>query len=84
MNPYSGLLELFEAKGVIQKQGNRLAYTTLDGEEILDYRKKWIGENLDKVMSDYLVKESTMVNTSEVEEEVTTDTNLIEEELTNE
>jgi RecA/RadA recombinase len=65
MNPYSGLLELFEAKGIIKKQGNRLAYTTLDGEEILDYRKKWIGENLDKVMSDYLVKETTMVNTSE-------------------
>jgi RecA/RadA recombinase len=70
MNPYSGLLELFEAKGIINKQGNRLAYTTLDGEEILDYRKKWIGENLDKVMSDYLVKESTVVNTSD---DVTTD-----------
>src|SRR5210317_193051 len=48
MNPYSGLLELFEAKGVIEKSGNRLAYTTLDGEEILEYRKKWTGELLDK------------------------------------
>ena len=65
MNPYSGLLELFEAKGIINKQGNRLAYTTLDGEEILDYRKKWIGENLDKVMSDYLVKQSEVVNTDD-------------------
>jgi len=65
MNPYSGLLELFEAKDIIKKQGNRLAYTTLDGEEILDYRKKWIGENLDKVMSDYLEKEKNVVNTSE-------------------
>ena len=65
MNPYSGLLELFEAKDIIKKQGNRLAYTTLDGEEILDYRKKWIGENLDKVMSDYLVKESQVVNTAD-------------------
>jgi len=64
MNPYSGLLELFEAKDIIKKSGNRLAYTTLDGEEILDYRKKWIGENLDKVMSDFLVKESRVVNTS--------------------
>ena len=84
MNPYSGLLELFEAKDIIKKQGNRLAYTTLEGEEILDYRKKWVGENLDKVMSDYLINEASMVNTSEVEEEVTTDINLIEEELTNE
>ena len=69
MNPYSGLLELFEAKGLIVKSGNRLAYTTLDGEELLDYRKKWTGELLDKVMSDYLVKEQTMVNTEETAEE---------------
>ena len=78
MNPYSGLLELFEAKDIIKKQGNRLAYTTLDGEEILDYRKKWIGTNLDKVMSDYLVKSSQVVNTAEVDEEATDD-NLTEE-----
>ena len=78
MNPYSGLLELFEAKDIIKKQGNRLAYTTLDGEEILDYRKKWIGTNLDKVMSDYLVKKSQVVNTAEVDQEATDD-NLIEE-----
>ena len=84
MNPYSGLLELFEGKGVIEKQGNRLKYVTSDGEEILEYRKKWIGENLDKVMSDYLVKEASVVNTSEVEDEVTTDDNLIEEAITNE
>jgi recombination protein RecA len=58
MNPYSGLLELFEAKGVIVKQGNRLAYTTMDGEELLEYRKNWNGELLDKVMIDYLAKES--------------------------
>ena len=82
MNPYSGLLELFEAKDIIKKQGNRLAYTTLDGEEILDYRKKWIGENLDKVMSDYLVKQSTVVNTSDedtIDEVELEDSQLIEE-----
>src|SRR5210317_997017 len=78
MNPYSGLLELFEAKGVIEKSGNRLAYTTLDGEEILEYRKKWTGELLDKVMSDYLLKEASVVNTAEVDEEAT-DVELIEE-----
>jgi RecA/RadA recombinase len=78
MNPYSGLLELFEAKGVIVKQGNRLAYTTLDGEEILEYRKKWDGPLLDKVMSDYLLKEASVVNTAEVDEEAT-DVELTEE-----
>ena len=70
MNPYSGLLELFEKKGLIVKSGNRLAYTTLDGEELLDYRKKWTGELLDKVMSDYLIKEQTVVNTQDATEEV--------------
>jgi len=68
MNPYSGIVELFEAKGVIEKQGNRLKYITMDGEEILEYRKNWSGELLDKVMSDYAIKESTVVNTSEAEE----------------
>jgi RecA/RadA recombinase len=84
MNPYSGLLELFESKGVIEKSGNRLKYITSDGEEILEYRKKWIGDKLDIVMSDYLVKEASVVNTPEVEDEVTTDDNLIEEAITNE
>ena len=68
MNPYSGIVELFEAKGVIEKQGNRLKYVTTDGEEILEYRKNWTGDLLDKVMSDYAVKESTVVNTSEADE----------------
>jgi len=75
------LLELFEAKGVIEKSGNRLKYTTLDGEELLEYRKNWNGDLLDRVMSDYLEKEASVVNTSD--EEVTiqeTDNNL--EEMT--
>ena len=70
MNPYSGIVELFEAKGVIEKQGNRLKYVTMDGEEILEYRKNWTGELLDKVMSDGAVKESTVVNTSEADEPI--------------
>jgi hypothetical protein len=82
MNPYSGLLELFEGKGVIEKQGNRLKYVSSDGEEILEYRKKWVGENLDKVMSDYLIKEAQVVNIDSVDDEATED--QIEEALTNE
>lgn len=57
MNPYSGMLDLFEAKGLIVKQGNRLRYVTSMGDEILEYRKAWTGEKLDIVMSDYLEKE---------------------------
>jgi len=63
MNPYSGLLELFEAKGLIEKSGNRLKYTTADGEEILEYRKKWTGELLDKVMDEFYLKKN--INTDE-------------------
>ena len=77
MNPYSGLLELFEAKGVIEKSGNRLKYVTSEGEELLEYRKNWTGELLDRVMSDYLTKEAVVVNTSD-------DINEYEEEAFNE
>jgi RecA/RadA recombinase len=83
MNPYSGLLELFEAKGVIEKQGNRLKYTTLDGEELLEYRKNWKGDLLDKVMSDYLEKEASVVNIDNTDEEAVQD-NLDEEIVANE
>ena len=77
MNPYSGLLELFEAKGVIEKSGNRLKYVTSEGEELLEYRRNWNGELLDKVMSDYLVKEASVVNTSDVVDNI--EQELIEE-----
>jgi recombination protein RecA len=80
MNPYSGLVELFEAKGVIEKSGNRLKYVTSEGEELLDYRKKWTGELLDTVMSDYLIKEASMVNTSDD----TSEEEEVEPELTEE
>jgi len=74
MNPYSGLVELFEKKGLIEKSGNRLKYVTSEGEELLDYRKNWNGDLLDKVMSDYILKEASVVNTSDVVEETTDNT----------
>ena len=81
MNPYSGLVELFEAKGLIEKQGNRLKYVTSDGEEVLEYRKNWTGPILDKVMSDFALKEANVVNTAEVAEE--TDQTQLEETTIN-
>ena len=81
MNPYSGLVELFEAKGLIEKQGNRLKYVTSDGEEVPEYRKNWTGPILDKVMSDFALKEANVVNTAEVAEEP--DINHIEETIVN-
>jgi len=74
MNPYSGLVELFEKKNLLVKQGNRLKYIDLDGEEHLDYRKQWLGPKLDMVMAQYNEKMKPVVITDEVElEEATQD-----------
>ena len=73
MNPYSGLVELFEKKNLLVKQGNRLKYIDLDGTEHLDYRKQWLGPKLDMVMSQYAEKIKPVVNIDEVDEEETVD-----------
>ena len=77
MNPYSGLVELFEKKGLIEKSGNRLKYVDIKGEEHLEYRKNWTGDKLDLVMSEFNEKTSSEVNIAEVEETepVTEETN---------
>ena len=41
MSPHSGLVDLFEAKGMLKKEGNSLVYTTSDGEIIKQFRKAW-------------------------------------------
>jgi len=41
MSPYSGLVDLFEAKGMLKKEGNSLVYTTTEGEVIKQFRKAW-------------------------------------------
>jgi len=41
MSPNSGLVDLFEAKGLLKKEGNSLVYTTHDGEVIKQFRKAW-------------------------------------------
>lgn len=56
MSPYSGLLDLIEKKGMVSKEGNRLAYITLDGEIIKLFRKAWEANEdgcLDKVMAEF-------------------------------
>lgn len=56
MNPYSGLVDLAEGKGMLVKDGNRLSFTTADGEIIKMYRKEWErNENLglDRIMEDF-------------------------------
>lgn len=69
MNPYSGLVDLAEKRGLLKKDGNRLAFTTPDGEVIKQFRKAWEsneGGCLDQVMADF-AKEKEVVSTPDVE-----------------
>ena len=59
MNPYSGLVELFEKKGMLVKDGNRLRYIDRFGKEHKHYRKDWTGENLDMIMAEFKEVEKT-------------------------
>jgi hypothetical protein len=55
MNPYSGLTDMMESKGLLSKDGNRLAYKSADGKEIKQFRKAWESNEegcLDTVMKD--------------------------------
>ena len=65
MNPYSGLVDLFEAKGFLQKDGNRLKYSGSDASEIKLYRKEWERNEegcLDKVMIDFATNPAVKSN----------------------
>ena len=54
MDPYSGLFELFEKKGVITKDGARYVYTAPDGEVFKDWRKNFKSNGwLDRIMTDW-------------------------------
>ena len=69
MNPYSGLTDLAEKKGILKKEGNRLTFTTGDGEIIKHFRKGWEANDegcLDKVMAEF---NSQKPEVSTVEEE---------------
>ena len=53
MDPYSGLVDLFEKKGILKQSGNRLKYTDATGKEHLEFRKSWIGDKLLMLMKDF-------------------------------
>jgi RecA/RadA recombinase len=75
MSPYSGLVDLFEAKGLLKKEGNSLVYTTKDGEIIKQFRKAWERnekDGLDIAMAD--ISKHGEISTSEI-------TNTVEPDL---
>lgn len=57
MDPYSGLVDFFEAKGLLEKSGNKLEYTSPEtGEVIKEFRKYWEANTdgcLDTVMAEF-------------------------------
>jgi recombination protein RecA len=72
MNPYSGLTDLFEGKGLLQKEGNSLKYTLADGVVIKQFRKAWDRNDdgsLDQVMADFTANPHRQDTAAVVEEE---------------
>ena len=72
MSPYSGLVDMFEDKGLLKKEGNSLVYVTRDGEIIKQFRKPWErNENggLDIIMKEIMEIPAALSNSEETVEE---------------
>ena len=69
MDPYSGLIDLFEKQELLVKQGNRLKYVTAAGEEMIEFRKQWTGEKLEVIMKDISEGKVNTEPTAELESE---------------
>ena len=72
MNPYSGLFDLLEKRGLISKEGNRYCYTDLNGEVHKYFRKEWaknINGIFDLVMLEFHEKSKGLLPTITDEEE---------------
>ena len=53
MDPFSGLVDLFEGKGILVQTGNRLKYVDSSGKEHIEFRKSWVGDKLIMLMKDF-------------------------------
>ena len=76
MSPYSGLLDMIEKAELVKKEGNSLVYTTIDGEIIKKFRKGWEANDngcLDKVMSEYSLRDSRKSSTTDTDESIETE-----------
>jgi RecA/RadA recombinase len=69
MSPYSGLVDLCEGKGLLQKDGNSLKVTLKDGTTIKQFRKAWERNEdgcLDKLMDEVMYRDTLSTDTSSV------------------
>lgn len=53
MNPFSGLFDMFEKRGVLVKEGNRYKYACKDGTEIKKYRKELTDDDYMRIMLEW-------------------------------
>ena len=54
MDPYSGMVEMLEAKDILTKVGNKLSYVSpVTGEEIKEFRKGWTDEKLQIIIDEW-------------------------------
>ena len=71
MNPYSGLVDMFEKAGLLKQEGNRLKWIDPEtGEEFKFYRKEWKDDKLDVIMAKFNIKPVIETVQEEKEENV--------------
>jgi len=70
MNPYSGVVDLFEKEGLLKQEGNRLKWVDPEtGEEFKFYRKEWKDDKLDMIMEKFHISPTKTTTVPEENEE---------------
>jgi RecA/RadA recombinase len=76
MSPFSGLVDLFEGKGLLAKDGNSLKYTMSDGTVIKQFRKAWErneNDSLARAMADFEANPHRVESAPTISEETEND-----------
>lgn len=68
IDPFSGLIDYFEEKGVFTKDGNRLKWVSVDNEEVKMFRKEWNAIDGRKVLL-RVMEEYELANYTNIENE---------------
>lgn len=71
MSPYSGMVDMLEAKAMLSKEGNSLVYKFTDATAIKKFRKAWERNEdgcLDKVMAEISSDVNPLLSTTETAE----------------
>ena len=66
MDPYSGMVEMLEAKELLTKVGNKLSYVSpVTGEEIKEFRKGWTNDKLQVILDEWDMNPMVIEDTPE-------------------